>query len=220
MSNLYCVSFADNNGGVLMIDLIISGGPIMIPLLLCSIAAVAVGLERLWYLVRTRIDAEELMEDIQLALGQGKVLEAMQIAKKTRGPVAAVLAGGIAYYDRSKDEIKEHMQEIGQVEIYKMEKRMNILNMIVSIAPLLGLLGTVTGIINAFNVMGQMRGLHQASDLSSGIAEALITTAAGLIIAIPTMALVAYLNGIIDKNIIEMNRRSNELLEMLGERGE
>ena len=95
-----------------MVNIIISGGPVMIPLLLCSVAAVAIGLERLWYLLRTRVDTEDLMEDIQLALGQGKVLEAMQIAKKSRGPVAAILSGGIAYYDRDKHEIKERMQEI------------------------------------------------------------------------------------------------------------
>ena len=203
-----------------MINLIISGGPVMIPLLLCSVGAVAVGLERLWYLLRSRVDTEDLIEDIQLALGQGKVLEAMQIAKKSRGPVAAILSGGIAYYDRDKIEIKERMQEIGRLEIYKMEKRMNILNMIISIAPLLGLLGTVTGIIDAFNVMGAMQGAHQPSDISAGIAEALITTAAGLIIAIPTMVLTVSLNGIIDRNIAEMDRRSKELLELLSPRGD
>lgn len=144
----------------------------------------------------------------------------MQIAKKSRGPVAAILSGGIAYYDRDKIEIKERMQEIGRLEIYKMEKRMNILNMIISIAPLLGLLGTVTGIIDAFNVMGAMQGVHQPSDISAGIAEALITTAAGLIIAIPTMVLTVYLNGIIDRNIAEMDRRSKELLELLSPRGD
>lgn len=220
VSNTFIVSPVDDNGGVVMVNIIISGGPVMIPLLLCSVAAVAIGLERLWYLLRTRVDTEDLMEDIELALGQGKVLEAMQIAKKSRGPVAAILSGGIAYYDRDKHEIKERMQEIGRLEIYKMEKRMNVLNMVVSIAPLLGLLGTVTGIIDAFNVMGAMRGIHQPSDISAGIAEALITTAAGLMIAIPTMALTVYLNSIIDRNIAEMNRRSNELLELLSARSE
>lgn len=203
-----------------MINIIISGGPIMIPLLLCSVVAVAVALERLWYLLRSRTDTEDLMEDIQLALGQGKVLEAMQVARKSRGPVAAVLSAGIAFYDRDKAEIRERMQEIGNEEIYKMEKRMNILNMIISIAPMLGLLGTVTGIIDAFNVMGAMQGIHQPSDLSTGIAQALITTAAGLMIAIPTMAVTAYLNSIIDRNIAEMSKCSSELLDILGVRGE
>ena len=90
--------------------------------------------QRLWYLLRSRVDTEDLMEDIELALGQGKVLEAMQLARKSRGPVAAILSAGIAFYDRDKAEIKERMHEIGNAEIYKMEKRMNILNVIISIA--------------------------------------------------------------------------------------
>lgn len=199
-----------------MIELIVSGGPVMIPLLFCSVVAVAVGLERIWFLWRTKVDTEDLMEDIQLSLGQGKVLEAMQLAKKARGPVAAVLSGGIAYYDRDKDEIKNHMEEIGKLEIYKMEKRMNVLDVIIGIAPLLGLLGTVTGIIKSFNVLAALEGISQPSALSAGIAEALITTAAGLIIAIPTMAVYSYLNSIIDRNITEMNKRSSELVELLG----
>jgi biopolymer transport protein ExbB len=203
-----------------MVNIIISGGPVMIPLLLCSVVAVAVGLERLWYLLRSRVDTEDLMEDIELALGQGKVLEAIQLARKSRGPVAAILSAGIAFYDRDKAEIKERMHEIGNAEIYKMEKRMNILNVIISIAPMLGLLGTVTGVIDAFNVMGAMQGIHQPSDLSSGIAEALITTAAGLIIAVPTMAVTAYLNSIIERNIAEMSRCSTQLLDILGVRGD
>ena len=79
-----------------MLKLIVLGGPVMIPLLLCSVLALAISIDRLWYLLRSRVDSEDLMEDIRLALEQGKVLEAMQIAKRTRGPVAAVLAAGIA----------------------------------------------------------------------------------------------------------------------------
>jgi len=147
------------------------GGPVMIPLFLCSVFAVAVGIERLWFLVRTRIDTEDLLEDVKLSLGQGKVLEAMQIAKKARGPVASVIAAGIAFYDHERDEIKEHMLAVGKEEIYKMERRMGALDTIVMISPLLGILGTVTGIISSFNVMAALEGVAQASALSSGIAE-------------------------------------------------
>lgn len=196
------------------------GGPVMIPLLFCSIFSLAIGLERLWYLLRSRVDTDDLLEDIKLSLGQGKVLEAMQIAKKSRGPVAAVLAAGIAHYDQSRDEIKESMETVGRDEIYKMEKRMVVLELIISIAPLLGILGTVTGIIQSFNVISALEGIGQAQELSAGIAEALITTAAGLIIAVPTMALNAFLNSIIDKNIADMNKKSTELLNLLDARSE
>ena len=203
-----------------MLEIFVLGGPVMIPLLFCSIFAVAVGIERLLYLLRSRVDTEDLMEDIKLALGQGKVLEAMQIAKKSRGPVAAILAAGIAYYDKDKEEIKEHIETVGREEIFKMERRMNVLDTIVMISPLLGILGTVTGIIKSFNVMAALEGVNQASALSAGIAEALITTAAGLIIAIPTMALYSYLNGLIDRNTADMNKRATELLTVLESRGE
>ncbi len=196
------------------------GGPVMIPLLLCSVFAVAIGIERLWYLLRGRVDTSDLIEDIRLSLGQGKVLEAMQIAKKTKGPVATVLAAGIAHYDQDRENIQNHMQTVGDEEIFKMERRISALEVIAMISPLLGILGTVTGIIKSFNVMAALEGVAQAAVLSAGIAEALITTAAGLIIAIPTVALTAYLNGIINSQVADLNKRSTEILNILTSRGE
>ncbi|HHT69734.1 MAG TPA: MotA/TolQ/ExbB proton channel family protein [Firmicutes bacterium] len=198
-----------------MLRIFVLGGPVMIPLLLCSIFAVAIGIERLWYLLRSRIDTDDLLEDIKLSLGQGKVLEAMQIAKKSRGPVAAVLAAGIAHYDQNRAEIKEHMTVVGQEEIHKMERRLGALDLIVTISPLLGILGTVTGIIDSFNVLGALEGVTQASALSVGIAEALITTAAGLIVAVPTMILASYLNSIVTNQVADMSKKSTELLNVL-----
>lgn len=203
-----------------MLKLFVLGGPVMIPLLFCSIFAVAVGIERLWYLLRSRVDTDDLLEDIKLSLGQGKVLEAMQIAKKSRGPVAAVLAAGIAHYDQGREAIKEHMEVVGREELFKMEKRMGVLDLIVTISPLLGILGTVTGIIQSFNVVAALEGIGQAAELSAGIAEALITTAAGLLIAVPTMALAAYLNSVIDGHVADMNKKSTELLNVLDSRSE
>ena len=196
------------------------GGPVMIPLLICSIFAVAIGIERLWYLLRSRTDTDDLLEDIKLSLGQGKVLEAMQIAKKSRGPVAAVLASGIAHYDQGREEIQQRMSSVAKEEIFKMERRLGALDLIVTISPLLGILGTVTGIIGSFNVMGAMEGVTQASALSIGIAEALITTAAGLAIAIPTMALASYLNSIVNNQVADMSKKATELLNVLDARSE
>jgi len=198
-----------------MLKVIVLGGPVMIPLLLCSILAVAISIDRLWYLLRSRVDSEDLMEDIRLALEQGKILEAMQIAKRTRGPVAAVLAAGIAYYDRPRDEIETHMEVVGREEIAKMERRLNALDTIVTISPLLGILGTVTGIIDSFNVLAGLEGVVNHQLLSLGIAEALITTAAGLIIAIPASAVYSYVNTLIERNMVDMSSCSAELLELL-----
>ena len=101
-----------------------------------------------------------------------------------------------------------------------MERRIGALELIVAISPLLGILGTVTGIIQSFNVVAALEGIGQAAELSAGIAEALITTATGLIIAVPTMAVTAFLNSIIDKNIADMNKKSTELLNVLDSRSE
>ncbi|MFO7311550.1 MAG: MotA/TolQ/ExbB proton channel family protein [Bacillota bacterium] len=198
-----------------MLDVLVKGGPVMIPLLFCSVLAVAVALERLWYLYSTRGDSEDLMDEVKLALSQGKLLEAVQIAKRSRSQVAALIATGIAYSDRPREELKELLDEVGRDEVYKMERRLVVLDLVATVSPLLGLLGTVTGIIRTFNVIGALQGLGSPQDLSLGIAEALITTAAGLIIAIPTVAVYQWISSIIDRRVAEMNRRSAELLEAL-----
>ncbi|HHV94590.1 MAG TPA: MotA/TolQ/ExbB proton channel family protein [Firmicutes bacterium] len=203
-----------------MLDLIIRGGPVMIPLLLCSVLMVAVSLERLVYLLRCRVDTEDLMDDIKLALQQGKILEAIQIAKKTRGPVAAVLAAGIAHYDKDKQFIRERLEEAASEEVYRMERRLGLLDAIITAAPLLGLLGTVTGIINSFQVITAIGGLDDTLALSAGIAEALITTAAGLVIAIPGTLIYSYLSGLIDRLVVDINKRASELLAIFESRGD
>ncbi|NLY51421.1 MAG: MotA/TolQ/ExbB proton channel family protein [Firmicutes bacterium] len=203
-----------------MLDLIIRGGPVMIPLLLCSVLMVAVSLERLVYLLRCRVDTEDLMDDIKLALQQGKILEAIQIAKKTRGPVAAVLAAGIAHYDKDKQFIRERLEEVAYEEVFRMERRLGLLDAIITAAPLLGLLGTVTGIINSFQVISAVGGLDDTLALSTGIAEALITTATGLVIAIPGTLIYSYLSGLIDRLVVDINKRSSELLAIFEARGD
>ncbi|NLK07850.1 MAG: MotA/TolQ/ExbB proton channel family protein [Firmicutes bacterium] len=203
-----------------MLDMIIRGGPVMVPLLLCSVLMVAVCLERLFYLWRSRIDTEDLMDDIKLALQQGKILESMQIAKKARGPVAAVLAAGIAHYDKDKAHIRERLEEVAHEEVFRMERRLGMLDVLITIAPLLGLLGTVTGIIKSFQVITAVGGMEDPLALSGGIAEALVTTAVGLIIAIPGMIVYSYLASLIDRFVADINKRSSELLVILEMRGD
>lgn len=204
-----------------MVDVIVKGGPLMIPLLILSVLAVAVSLERLWYLVRTRTDTEELMEDVKIYFHENKILEAMHMVKRARGPVAAILSAGIAFSDRPKEEIKEHIEEVGQAEVFNMERGLGLLGTIVAIAPLIGLLGTVTGIIRSFRVMGAFAGIEgNPQALSVGIAEALITTAAGLFIAIPSLAIYNWLSAQIERRVREMSRRALELTDLIREGGE
>src|SRR5690606_881081 len=106
-----------------MLDVIVKDGPVMIPMLFCSVLSVAVALERLWYLYSTRGDAEDLMDEVKLALSQGKLLEAVQIAKRSRSQVAALVATGIAYSDRPREELREVLDDVGRAEVFKMEQR-------------------------------------------------------------------------------------------------
>lgn len=198
-----------------MIDWLVKGGPVMIPLLFASVLAVAVALERLWYLFSTRVDSEDLMDEVKLNLNEGKLLQAVQIAKRSKGQVAALVATGIAYSDLPADDLKERMDDVGREELFKMERRLIILDSVATIAPLLGLLGTVTGIIKSFNIMGALEGAGSPQALSVGIAEALITTAAGLIVAIPSMILYHWINSIIDRRVADMNRRSVDIVDAL-----
>lgn len=198
-----------------MIDAIVKGGPVMIPLLFASVLALAVALERLWYLYSTRVDSEDLMDEVRLNLNQGKLMQAVQVAKRSKSQVAALVATAVAYSDLPMDQLKEKMEDVSRAELYKMERRLVMLDAIVTIAPLLGLLGTVTGIIRSFNILGNLEGLASPQALSGGIAEALITTAAGLIIAIPTMAVYHWIQSIIDRRVADMNRRSSEILDIV-----
>lgn len=198
-----------------MLDVLIKGGPVMIPLVFSSILALAITLERVWYLSKTRTDSEELIEEVRLSLEEGKPLEAIHQLKRQKGPVARILAAGLAFSDRNREDLRSRLAQVGQDEVYKMERRLSVLETIVTVAPLLGLLGTVTGIIASFQVLGTMEGLGNPQELGSGIAEALITTAAGLIIAIPSMAAYNWISSMIDRRVLDMNRRAEELLDLL-----
>src|SRR5690606_20871311 len=134
---------------------------------------------------------------------------------RSRGQVAALVATGIAYSDRPRDELREVLDEVGRAEVFKMEQRLVLLDAVATISPLLGLLGTVTGIIRTFNILGALQGLGPPQDLSPGSAEARNTTAAGLIIAIPSMAMYQWISSILGRRVADMNRRSGELMEAL-----
>lgn len=192
----------------------------MIPLLLCSLVLVAVSLERIVFLWRCRTNTDELLENVKLAWEQGEMLQAMQAAKRGRGPVASLLATAIAHYDQGRDAIRSRLEEVGRVEIHRMERRLPTLEGIITVAPLLGLLGTVTGIIRSFRVLAAFEGAAQPAALSIGIAEALITTAAGLIIAIPAVVVYHYLQSRIESIVADMNRSVAEFLQLLSARGE
>ncbi|MBE3577451.1 MAG: MotA/TolQ/ExbB proton channel family protein [Limnochordales bacterium] len=200
-----------------MLDIFVKGGPVMYALLACSIVSVAVIIERFWYLWRQRQPADELFEEVRETLAEGKVLEALQLAQQSDHPVANMLAEAIAHYDEGQEAIKESVERVGQEQVALLERGLPALDTIVTIAPLLGLLGTVTGIIKAFNVLGALQGVDDPFALSVGIAEALITTATGLTIAIPTLVFHRFLSSMVDGIVAQMNEKAEEILAMLAE---
>src|SRR5690606_9756164 len=190
-----------------MIELFNKGGILMYPLLLCSVLALAVIIERIYYFIIIRDDLDEVMDRVESSLKQGRVLEAMQVARRARGPVATVLAAAIAHKGEPRQVIEDYVKRAGNVELYKLERGLPLLETVIMVSPLLGLLGTVLGIMQSFNVMGALRGVNDPAVLAPGIAEALITTAAGLSIAIPASMMHAFFVRKVDKYVLEMNNR-------------
>ena len=206
-----------------MWDVIQKGGPLIYLIILCSIVALAVIIERLYHLHRARIDSDKFMESISNTLRRNRVMEAIDLCEKTPGPVAHIIKAGILKHDRSRTEIKEAIEDAGVCEIPRLEKNLGALATIAHISPLLGLLGTVTGMVRAFQIIQEKAtSLHLVSpgDLAGGIWEALITTAAGLIVAIPTFVAYNYLVSRVKGFILEMERTTTDLINILAQRGE
>lgn len=197
-----------------MLKYISMGGPVMYPIILCSVIGLAVSIDKLIQLVFIPANSETLMRTVKAHLSQGQAVEAMQAAKAARGPVAALARTAIAAYGRPRQYIKDSLELTGREEISAMERRMSILDGLVTLAPLLGLLGTVTGLIRSFQVLSAFANLTTPAQLSGGIGEAMITTAAGLIVAAPLMAMYTWLSIRIDDRILDMERRVVELISI------
>lgn len=205
-----------------MWNVIQKGGPLMYLIILCSIVALAVVFERLYHLYRARIDVDKFMESISNTLKHNRIMEALDLCEKTPGPIAHIMKAGILKHDRSRQEIKEAIEDAGIYEVPRLEKNLGALATIAHISPLLGLLGTVTGMVRAFQIIQEKAtSLHPVSpaNLAGGIWEALITTAAGLMVAIPTFVAYNYLVSRVKNFILEIERAATELINMLGQRG-
>ncbi len=203
-----------------MITLFLKGGPLMILIGLCSVTAMAVFLERVFQFRRAQIDTEKFMSGMRNLLKKESYIEAISICEETPGPVAAVMKAGILKHDQSKEAIKEALENTSHYEIPRLEKNMVILSTIAQISPLIGLLGTVTGMIKAFMKIQEKAGFVNPGDLAQGIWEALITTAGGLIVAIPAFVAYNYLMHRVTNFVVDMEKSSTELVEILGHKKE
>ncbi len=204
-----------------MWDLIQKGGPMMYLIILSSILALGVVIERIYHLNRARIDANKFMDDIINILKRNKIIEAVEMCNATPGPIAHIVKAGILKHDRSKHEIREAVEEAAELEVPRLEKHLPILATIAHITPLLGLLGTVTGMIKSFQII-QEKALAMApvnpGDLAGGIWEALLATLAGLSVAIPTYVAYNYLVNQVDSFVYDMERSATDLVNLLSSR--
>jgi biopolymer transport protein ExbB len=201
-------------------QIFLSGGPVMWPILLCSIFAVAIIIEKLAHLHKIKIDTQDFLGKIMEKMKRHETKEALQICDATKGPVSNILKAGILKYDRPRAQIIEAMEDASLYEIPRIEKNLTALATIAHISPLLGLLGTVVGMARCFQVIQiKAQGLHPVSpaDLSGGIWQALLVTIAGLLVAIPTFVAYNYLVSRINHFILEMERTSTELVNFLTE---
>lgn len=196
-------------------EILVKGGILMIPIGLCSIIAVAILVERLVSLRKIRINANAFITRVSNLLLRNQVQEAVQICEATPGPIAAITKAGLKKYNRSRQEIKEAIESEAQSEVYHLEKYLGVLGTIAAVAPLIGFLGTVTGMIKAFIQIQTLGGNVDASVLAGGIWEALITTAAGLSVGIPTLIVYNWLQSKVEHHVFEMQESSTELLDTL-----
>lgn len=207
----------------LRIDIINKGGPVMIALIICSIFTMSIIAERFWLFFRMRIDVSKFMEIILQFLKRRQVKEAIDLCDKSPHPVGLILKSGIIKSAYGRDKIKEAMEDVSLYEVPRLEKNLSLLATLAHICPLLGLLGTVTGLAKCFQVIQFKSAAISAvtlGDLSGGIWEALITTIAGLAIAIPAYLAYNYLVNRVDSFVLEMERSATELLNFLTERDE
>jgi biopolymer transport protein ExbB len=203
-----------------MLQILIKGGWLMIPLGTCSILALAIIIERFISLGMMERKANRFIETM-LGILKGnddrKLDKITALCEMTPSPLARILQAGIERRDRERIEIKEAIEDAGYSEAPYLEKNLRILGTVVTVSPLLGLLGTVMGMIKAFNVIA-VQGVGQPGALAGGIAEALITTAVGLSIAIPGLIFYNYFTHRTDKLIRKLENASGELLESLTRR--
>jgi biopolymer transport protein ExbB len=197
-----------------------AGGPVMWPILLCSVFALAIILEKFWHLHKIKIDTQKFLSNILDKMKRHEIKEALKICDDTKSPISHILKAGILKYDRTRDQIKEAIEDASLYEIPKLEKNLSALATIAHISPLLGLLGTVTGMVRCFQAIQiKATSFHPVSpgDLAGGIWEALLTTVAGLIVAIPTFVAYNYLVSRINNFILDMEKASTELVNFLTE---
>ncbi len=200
-----------------MLTFIMLGGPLMWLILLCGTAALAVFLERLFHLHRARIKSADFLKGIANILNRNNIDEALSICEETPGPVPAITRAAIQQYRAGPDAVRQAIDQAALMEIGRMERRTVMLSLAAQAAPLLGLLGTVLGLIRMLMIIQQKAPLIQAADLAGGMWLALLTSAAGLIVAIAAMLGYSLIMAKLDALALDMEQSAGDILTLVAQ---
>jgi biopolymer transport protein ExbB len=185
----------------------------------CSIASFTIFVERLMHLRRSEVDTNQFIIRMRKSIKEGNLVDAVHICEETGGTIAAIIKAGVMKHNRPKEQIESAMEIAGLIEIARLEKNAKILSIVAHIAPLIGLLGTVLGFIQAFAEM-RLSGLVDisATRIGEAMEYALVTTAAGLVVAIPSVLAYNYIVSRIEGFVLEIQTSSAEIVDLLLDR--
>jgi len=199
-----------------MIDIFINGGPLMYPILGCSIIGWAIFLERIRCYRKTHKGMQPLLNQVRELILSGNREQAITYCREKTSPLAKILLTVLAAGKLDRSQVKERADEVGSRETVELQRYLGLLATIANISPLLGLLGTVLGMIEAFNVIAKL-GTGTPATLGGGISEALITTAAGLSVAVPMILIHRYLSSRADRLALEMEDYTMQIVDLIVE---
>jgi len=197
-----------------VLEIVKAGGILMLPIMLCSVIALAVSVERLWSLRRKCVLPDGVSTRARQLLSGKQISEQKILAMKTDSPLGEVLSVVLAKRHQGRDQIVRAVEDVGRQVAHRLQRYLNALGTIAAITPLLGLLGTVVGMIAVFTKITGA-GVGNAGELAGGISQALITTAAGLTVAIPAFVMHRYLRARVDGLILEMEQQTLSVIEDL-----
>ncbi|TDJ41042.1 MAG: MotA/TolQ/ExbB proton channel family protein [Gammaproteobacteria bacterium] len=201
-----------------MLEMVQAGGWLMVPILLCSVIAAAICVERIWTLQITRVAPRNLLAQVWAQVKKSEIDPQKLRDIRSASPLGQIFAAGIGNARHGREIMKESMEEAADAVMHELERYLTPLGTIASISPLLGLLGTVVGMIKVFTVL-MLEGAGNANVLAGGISQALITTAAGLGIAIPALMFHRYFVRRVDDLVVTMEQESSKFVEIMhGER--
>lgn len=197
-----------------MFEIVKAGGWLMLPIILCSVAALTIIIERLWSLNARRVMPAQLVRQIWEWSQQGKLGEKQVLELKYGSPLGRILASGLLMKDHSRELMKESIEETGRHVAHELGRFLNTLGTVASITPLLGLLGTVVGMIKVFSMITNV-GVGNPNELAGGISQALLTTAAGISVAIPSLIFHRYFRGRVTTLVVNMEAEAIKLIEVM-----